>query len=80
MRPGGESFLCVGVNSKASTIPWIVITHCVYNNCVTIQVSGKQKLFSFLKLPVQFFSIRDDKQFWQTVKCLENIFRVVMNT
>lgn len=58
---------------RAVILPWILITPCVYSNCVTGQVSSKQKLFSFLKLPVQLFSIRDDKQFQQTVKCFKPI-------
>ena len=34
---------CVG-GSKAVVLTWILITHCVYSNCVTGQVSCKQKL------------------------------------
>lgn len=48
---------CVG-GSKAVVLTWILITHCVYSNCVTGQVSCKQMLFSFLQLPVQLFSLR----------------------
>lgn len=48
--PGDDSFSdCVG-GSRAVILPWILVTHCVYSNCVTGQVSRKQKLFSFLKL------------------------------
>lgn len=48
---------CIG-GSKALILPCSLITHSVYRNCVTSQMSCKQKLFSFLQLPVQFFSMR----------------------